>query len=100
MLTQQAKRLLELVENLLDLSRLEADSIRIAPTRIDVAERLEAIVDAALAATASRSTLRAGLAADRRRRRVRPDRLEPARERAPPRGAADRRLGDERRTTS
>ena len=47
MLSQQSKRLLELVENLLDLSRLEADSIRIAPTRIDVAERLAAIVDAA-----------------------------------------------------
>jgi signal transduction histidine kinase len=47
MLTQQAKRLLELVENLLDLSRLEADSIRISPSRIDVGERLAAIVDAA-----------------------------------------------------
>jgi signal transduction histidine kinase len=49
MLTQQAKRLLELVENLLDLSRLEADSIRIAPERIDVAERLRAIIDAEVA---------------------------------------------------
>jgi signal transduction histidine kinase len=48
MLTQQAKRLLELVENLLDLSRLEADSIRIAPSRIDVHERLSAIVEAAV----------------------------------------------------
>src|SRR4030095_4456671 len=45
MLTQQAKRLIELVENLLDLSRLEADSIRIAPGRIDVAERLRATID-------------------------------------------------------
>jgi two-component system sensor histidine kinase MtrB len=50
MLTQQSKRLLELVENLLDLSRLEADSIRIAPSRIEVAERLKAIIDTALAA--------------------------------------------------
>jgi two-component system sensor histidine kinase MtrB len=47
MLTQQAQRLLELVENLLDLSRLEADSIRIAPTKVDVAERLASIIDAA-----------------------------------------------------
>src|SRR5438093_1191539 len=36
-----------LVENLLDLSRLEADSIRISPTRIHVAERLGALTDAA-----------------------------------------------------
>jgi signal transduction histidine kinase len=50
MLTQQAKRLLELVENLLDLSRLEADSIRIAPSRIDVVERLRSIIDAAISA--------------------------------------------------
>ena len=49
MLTQQAKRLIELVENLLDLSRLEADSIRIAPGRIDVAERLRTIIDAEVA---------------------------------------------------
>jgi signal transduction histidine kinase len=46
MLTQQATRLYELVENLLDLSRLEADSIRIEPATIDVAERLNAIVGA------------------------------------------------------
>jgi signal transduction histidine kinase len=50
MLTQQAKRLLELVENLLDLSRLEADSIRISPTPIAVAERLAAMIDGAAAA--------------------------------------------------
>ena len=50
MLTQQSKRLLELVENLLDLSRLEADSIRIAPSRIEVTERLATIIDTALAA--------------------------------------------------
>jgi len=35
MLSQQSKRLFELVENLLDLSRLEADSIRISPTEIE-----------------------------------------------------------------
>ncbi len=47
MLSQQSKRLFELVENLLDLSRLEADSIRIVPYEVDVAERLAALVDAA-----------------------------------------------------
>jgi signal transduction histidine kinase len=48
MLTHQAQRLLELVENLLDLSRLEADSIRIAPTHIDVVARLGTIIDGAV----------------------------------------------------
>ncbi len=43
-LTQQAKRLYELVDNLLDLSRLEADSLRIEPVEIDVRARLEDIV--------------------------------------------------------
>jgi signal transduction histidine kinase len=46
MLSQQSKRLFELVENLLDLSRLEADSLRISPTEIDVRARLAEIVDA------------------------------------------------------
>jgi two-component system sensor histidine kinase MtrB len=46
MLTEQSKRLYDIVENLLDLSRLEADSIRIEPSRIDVPERLNAIVGA------------------------------------------------------
>jgi signal transduction histidine kinase len=45
-LSQQSKRLLELVENLLDLSRLEADSIRIEPIRMHVTERLREIVTA------------------------------------------------------
>lgn len=49
MLTQQAKRLLDLVENLLDLSRLEADSIRMTPTQIDLTEHLTTIIDAAVA---------------------------------------------------
>jgi signal transduction histidine kinase len=43
-LSQQSKRLFELVENLLDLSRLEADSIRIAPVPISVPTRLNEIV--------------------------------------------------------
>jgi signal transduction histidine kinase len=46
MLAQQSKRLFELVENLLDLSRLEADSIRIAPVELPVRERLAGLVDA------------------------------------------------------
>jgi signal transduction histidine kinase len=46
LVSQQSKRLFELVENLLDLSRLEADTIRIVPTPLLVAERLSAIVDA------------------------------------------------------
>ena len=46
MLSRQSKRLFELVDNLLDLSRLEADSLRIEPVEIDVRARLEDIVDA------------------------------------------------------
>jgi signal transduction histidine kinase len=46
LLSQQSQRLLELVENLLDLSRLEADSIRIEPARLLVTERLKEIVAA------------------------------------------------------
>jgi signal transduction histidine kinase len=48
MLSQQSKRLFELVENLLDLSRLEADSLVISPTEVDVRKRLEEIVDIAV----------------------------------------------------
>jgi two-component system, OmpR family, sensor histidine kinase MtrB len=48
MLSQQTKRLYELVENLLDLSRLEADSIRIEPAEIDVEERLRGAAAAVL----------------------------------------------------
>ncbi len=46
MLSEQSKRLFELVESLLDLSRLEADAIRIEPAPIVVAERLLELVDA------------------------------------------------------
>jgi signal transduction histidine kinase len=44
MLLRQSTRLFELVENLLDLSRLEADSIRIAPGPVRVRKRLVEIV--------------------------------------------------------
>jgi signal transduction histidine kinase len=43
-LSQQSLRLFELVENLLDLSRLEADSIRIAPAPLLVSRRLDEII--------------------------------------------------------
>jgi signal transduction histidine kinase len=46
MLTQQTKRLLDLVENLLDLSRLEADSLHISPTAINIHDHLDALIDA------------------------------------------------------
>jgi signal transduction histidine kinase len=46
MLSRQSKRLVELVDNLLDLSRIEADSLRIEPTEIEVRERLQEIADA------------------------------------------------------
>jgi signal transduction histidine kinase len=40
MLTQQSARLVDLVDSLLDLSRLEADAIRMVPSEIDVPARL------------------------------------------------------------
>jgi signal transduction histidine kinase len=43
-LTRQAKRLYELVDNLLDVSRLEADSLRIEPVELDVQARLQDLV--------------------------------------------------------
>jgi two-component system sensor histidine kinase MtrB len=49
LLSRQSKRLFELVDNLLDLSRLEADSLRIEPVEIDVRARLEDIVEAVFA---------------------------------------------------
>jgi signal transduction histidine kinase len=44
MLIHQAERLHELVENLLDLSRVEANALRIEPVEIDVREEVEAVV--------------------------------------------------------
>jgi two-component system, OmpR family, sensor histidine kinase MtrB len=44
MMTHQAERLYELVENLLDLSRVEANALRIEPVEIDVREEVEAVV--------------------------------------------------------
>ncbi|MGZ8708309.1 MAG: GAF domain-containing sensor histidine kinase, partial [Gaiellaceae bacterium] len=45
-LTQQIRRLRELVEQLLDLSRLDADAVVIKPQRVPVRERIEQIVAA------------------------------------------------------
>ena len=44
--SRQSQRLYELVENLLDLSRLEADSLRIVPTEVDVPQRLAELIAA------------------------------------------------------
>ena len=44
MLSHQAERLYELVENLLDLSRFEANALRIEPVEIDVREEIETLV--------------------------------------------------------
>jgi signal transduction histidine kinase len=51
MLSRQTRRLYELVENLLDLSRLEADSLRIVPVEIEVGDRLADLVENALNGT-------------------------------------------------
>jgi signal transduction histidine kinase len=45
-LSAQSQRLYELVENLLDLSRLEADSLRIVPTEVDLEKRLRELIRA------------------------------------------------------
>jgi signal transduction histidine kinase len=45
-LSGQSQRLYELVENLLDLSRLEADSLRIVPSELDVEQRLRELIRA------------------------------------------------------
>jgi two-component system sensor histidine kinase MtrB len=45
-LVKQSQRLFDLVENLLDLSRLEAQAIRIAPAEMPVAARLRDLVGA------------------------------------------------------
>ena len=63
MLSQQSKRLFELVENLLDLSRLEADSLRISPVEIEVRERLEEIVDVVVDGSEIRIDVAEGLRA-------------------------------------
>src|SRR5437762_2964179 len=46
-LSGQSQRLYELVENLLDLSRLEAESLRIVPAQLDVEQRLKELIGAA-----------------------------------------------------
>jgi len=53
-LTTQIRRLRELVEQLLDLSRLDAEAVTINPQRVRVRERLERIVHAVAPLDASR----------------------------------------------
>ncbi len=48
-LLQQTQRMAALVEQLLDLSRLDADAIEIAPERVDVREQVQQIVTTAVA---------------------------------------------------
>jgi len=46
-LVQQTQRMSQLVEQLLDLSRLDADAIEIVPERVDIREQVEEIVSTA-----------------------------------------------------
>ena len=59
LLSVQSTRLLELVEDLLDLSRLESGAVQIAPTRFHIRERLAAIVE-----TLGGGDIRIGVPAD------------------------------------
>jgi signal transduction histidine kinase len=52
-LEQQTARMTLLVEQLLDLSRLDADAVEIAPQRFHVRERIDELVDAAAAGRAA-----------------------------------------------
>ena len=65
-LTQQIRRLRELVEQLLDLSRLDAEAVVIKPQRVTVREQIEQIVDAVapLAAEAIAIEVDPGLVAE------------------------------------
>lgn len=58
-LEQQTARMAMLVEQLLDLSRLDADAIAVVPQRLNVRERLEEIVSAAAAQSADDVQVRA-----------------------------------------
>ena len=58
-LEQQTARMAMLVEQLLDLSRLDADAIAVVPQRLNVRERLEEIVSAAAAHDADSVEVRA-----------------------------------------
>lgn len=60
-LTQQIRRLRELVDQLLDLSRLDADAVAIKPESVSVRERIEQIV----ASVAPLSTERIAIEVDR-----------------------------------
>jgi two-component system sensor histidine kinase MtrB len=61
-LEQQTARMASLVEQLLDLSRLDADAVEIRPQRVDLRERLEETVR--MAAGARRAEVRVDVPAD------------------------------------
>jgi signal transduction histidine kinase len=61
-LEQQTLRMASLVEQLLDLSRIDADAVEIAPQRIDLRSRLEGVVT--LAAGGRRSDVELDVPAD------------------------------------
>ena len=63
-LTTQIRRLRELVEQLLDLSRLDAEAVAINPQRVRVRERLERIVHAVAPLDASRIGIEADAAVE------------------------------------
>lgn len=61
-LTQQIRRLRELVEQLLDLSRLDADAVQITPRRVKVRDRLTDIVGAVVPLEATQISIEADAA--------------------------------------
>ena len=88
-LLQQTQRMATLVEQLLDLSRLDAESIDIAPERVDVRSQVEEIVQHRGRRSRGGAHRRAGgHDRDRRPQRARPHRDQSRDERLPVRRAA------------
>ena len=91
-LTQQIRRLRELVEQLLDLSRLDAEAVVIRPQRVGPrAARADRRLSRAALGRADRDRGRPRARRRGGRRRPRPHRHEPRQQRVPVRRAADRR---------
>jgi len=59
LLVEQAQRLADLIEQLLDLSRLEARAVQIRPVRVEVRDRIEEIVAAVAPTLADRIDIEA-----------------------------------------
>ena len=90
---EQADRMRRLIDQLLDLSRLDAHSVTIDPQPLVLRQVLEEVVEATAPGAVSlerRSRRRRG----RGSARARPRRLEPRRQRLPLREAADHRRGE------